>query len=126
MAGYCEDYDQKGMGMDTLISDAGISQVGLAFFLALIGMVTALFKKVSDNLNEARETRKVANDVNQAAILAKESADAAVANTKNVSNGFASRVLGELCEIREGQAELSAQLARHFEWHLNQEKEEKK
>lgn len=100
--------------MDNLISSGGISEIGLAFFTALFGMVSILMKQVSDNRKEAR-------DAKEAAVEARDNAETTIGNTKNVSNGFAGNVLGELRQLREGQQEIASTLARHMEWHLEQE-----
>jgi hypothetical protein len=89
----------------------GISPQAVAFFTAILGAVGGLFKYVNDGRRESR-------GANQAAVEAKESAEQAAKNTQNVSNGFASTVLAELRGIREDQAELSASVNRHLEWHL--------
>lgn len=78
---------------------------------ALLPIVGMLLKLVVDMRKESRETNETANE-------AKESADKAANNTQNVSNGFASTVLGELHKIREDQQELSSQMNEHLAWHL--------
>lgn len=94
-----------------LINQNGISQIALGFFTALLTVVGILLKMVYDDRKETRAARKEASK-------AAESAAKAVANTKNVSNGFAGGVLEELRQIREGQQDLSATLNRHLEWHI--------
>ncbi len=97
-----------------LINDNGISQIALAFFTALFGMVGWLIKVRFD------ERGKIDNAEEQARIAA-ESAAKAAANTQNVSNGFAGSVLGKLQRIDENVDELSDSLRAHLEWHLRQE-----
>lgn len=100
--------------MDQLISSGGISQVALAFFTALFGMVSYLIKMVYDTKGEARNAK-------DASVKAVEGTEQAITNTKNVSNGFAGEVLGQLSEIRKDVENVSKQMSRHMEWHLNRE-----
>lgn len=98
------------------VNENGISPIAMAFFTALLTAIGYVLKIVLDSRNEVRGG-------NQAALEAKESAETAAKNTQNVSNGFASTVLGELRAIREDQSELSATMNRHLEWHLREGKD---
>lgn len=98
------------------VNENGISPIAMGLLTALLTVVGYILKIVLDNRKETR-------DGNQAAFEAKESAETAAKNTKNVSNGFAGTVLARLQRIDEGQQELSASINRHLEWHLAKEKE---
>jgi hypothetical protein len=104
-----------------LINDNGISAIALTFFTALFGMVGTVILAI---YRERSERRAAQQEATEAANKAAESAAQVAANTKNVSNGFAGRVLGELSQIREGQQELQSAFTEHLKWHL--EKESKK
>ncbi len=98
-----------------LINSNGISTIALAFFTALFSMVGYLIK--------ARiEEKKEIQDAKTAADKAAKSAQAIAANTKNVSNGFASTVLDRLERI-DAKVDAIAEAQRdHLEWHLEREK----
>ncbi len=107
--------------MEHLISDGGISQPALAFFGALFTLVGIVLKMVSDSRKESRETRKEITNVSDAVNQAAESAEKAVANTQNVSNGFARTVLARLESIDEKIESVSTTVNRHMEWHVHKE-----
>jgi len=104
-----------------LISDSGISQIALGFFSALFAFLGVIAKMIFDNKKSTAETREAIEYVGEAANVAAEKAQAAVTNTSNISNGFASTVLGELREIRKDVQTLSTSVNRHLEWHLDKE-----
>ncbi len=110
--------------MNQLINSGGISEVGFAFFTALLTLVAMLIRMVSENRKETRNTREAVDNASQAALEAKESAEQTVANTRNVSNGFARNVLDELRKLNAGQEKLAASFTKHLEWHLEQEGKE--
>ncbi len=101
-----------------LINTNGISQIALAFFTALFGMVGWLIKIRYDERKEIRDAKEQAK-------IAAESAGGVAANTKNVSDGFAGTVLGGLRRIDERLDTLEEAQREHLQWHLHQ-KEEKK
>lgn len=103
---------------DQLINDNGISIIALSFFTALFGMIGILINAVFKDRSERRAANKEAVD---AAIKAAESAEKVEANTKNVSNGFASKVLGKLSDLQSGQQELQQAFTDHLKWHLERE-----
>lgn len=105
-----------------LINDNGISAIALTFFTALFGMLGILINAVFKDRSERRADNQAAIE---AANKAAESATKVEANTKNVSNGFASKVLGELSQIRAGQQELQQSFTDHLKWHLEREGEKK-
>ena len=104
-----------------LVNDNGISMIALGFFTGLFGMLGILINAVFKDRSERRES---AIRAEQAANKAAASADKVVENTKNISNGFANRVLGELSEIRKENAEQANALRKHVEWHLSKEGKE--
>jgi cation transport regulator ChaB len=101
-----------------LINDNGISAIALAFFTALFGMVGTIIVTIYKDRRERREAQQAATE---AALKAASSAEKVEANTKNISNGFAGKVLGELSQIRAGQNDLQQQFADHLRWHLERE-----
>lgn len=100
--------------MDQFFNSNGISEIAFAFFTALFGFASVQLKISAD-------TRKEARNAAQAATEAKNSGEATITNTKNVSNGFAGNVLGELRKLNEGQQKLADSFKEHLEWHLDQE-----
>lgn len=96
-----------------LVNDNGISYVALGFFTALLGLVGIIVKEVY-------ATKRAQLEAKEAAQVAAEKAEEATANTKNVSNGFAGKVLGELSEVRMGLEKLNTALREHIEWHLKE------
>jgi hypothetical protein len=99
---------------DQLFNSNGISEIAFAFFTALFSFAAVQLKITSD-------TRKEARNATKASVEARESAEATIVNTKNVSNGFAGNVLGELRKLNEGQQKLADSFKEHLEWHLEQE-----
>lgn len=97
-----------------LINDNGISQVAIAFFTTLFGMVGWL---IHSHYSEKKETR----NARQAAEIAAESAQKAETNTRNVSNGFARNVLGKLQRIDEKVDNLADAHREHLQWHMERE-----
>ncbi len=100
---------------ESFINSNGISAIALAFFTALFSMVGWLLKIVHDDKKETRDAKR-------AAIQAAESAKTVEANTKNVSNGFASGVLGKLQRIEDKVDDVATAQREHLEWHLEREK----
>lgn len=95
-----------------LISSNGISPVALGFFTALFGMLSTLITMHYRDRKEIRDARKASEE-------AAESAQRAQANTENVSNGFAGSVLAILKRLDE-------RLDAHIEWHLENDRKDKK
>lgn len=105
-----------------LINTNGISQIALAFFTALFGMIGWLIKLRYDERKELRDARKAVEEARKEAKTAAENAAEASSNTRNVSNGFARNVLGKLERIDEKVDALSDAIRDHLEWHLEKEK----
>lgn len=106
---------------EDLISPGGPSAPVWAFLSVL---VTAAFTtlgvllKAKSDAHYARIEAKKAGDEAQ---KANESATQAQTNTANLSNGFASSVLGKLDRIHQSQQETEKALREHLQWHLNRE-----
>ncbi len=98
-----------------LINLNGISVIALSFFTALFGMVGWLIKVRQDEKKEIRDAKRAAE-------VTAESVETIVQNTKNVGNGFASRVLGKLERIYEKVDALEEAHTKHLEWHLERDK----
>lgn len=87
-----------------------------AITVALIGVLGTQLKSRSD----VKRVTALSERTKDAATKAAESANAAKANTANVSNGFASAVLGRLDRIHAQQLKTDEALRKHLEWHLDQ------
>ncbi len=97
-----------------------VSGVVLAVLLILVGGLAWLLNGVYKTRTEARVGR-------EAAEIAATKAQAAVTNTQNVSNGFASKVNHKLDEVIDlGQQnnraidDMQRQLTEHLLWHQRQ------
>lgn len=111
---------------EAFINDNGISGIGLAFFTALLGAVSATIVGIFQVKN------KVSN-AEQATVEAREEATQARKNTSAISNGFASGIDGKLDRILDQQDSLmerqnafSAALRKHLEWHIDHSSSEGK
>lgn len=94
------------------VNDNSISAIALGFFTALTGLLGIVIKGVFDTRAETKRATTEAQQANKSAIKARE-------NTQNVSNGFASTVLGRLESIDEKTDDLHRALRSHLEWHVN-------
>lgn len=95
-----------------LINDNGISAIAIGFFTALFAAVSAVGVAVVNSRHKTEELKDVT-------VKAAESAEAAQANTQNVSNGFVDRMDRKLDTVIQQQDNLENALTRHLEWHLN-------
>lgn len=107
--------------MITLAVSRGMSPEAWAFFtaisVALIGVLGAQLKARSD----VKKAMALSERTKSAADKAAQSAQTAAANTTNVSNGFASSVLGKLARIEQSQQETAKAFRKHLQWHLEHE-----
>lgn len=101
-----------------LINSNGISQIALAFFTALLGMVSSLAWIIYKDRQETRDTRKAVEKATQSAKTAAE-------NTASVANGFTDEVLERLSELTKKIDRVSGSVGKHMEWHLDQVKQDK-
>lgn len=96
-----------------LINDNGTSSVAFAFFTALLATTSATILGIFKVRQDAKEAKNAAKE--------------AQANTRNVSNGFASSVGGKLDTLVKGQTQIreavddqADALRKHLEWHVTQ------
>lgn len=82
---------------------------GLALMLGAIGKVIVDLYQIKHKASEA-----------------KEASEKAVANTKNVSNGFARNVDSKLNRIIKQQDSLEESLRDHLQWHVEQTGKDKR
>lgn len=111
--------------MTLLANGQNLPPEGWAFLsaicVALIGVLGAQLKARSD----VKRVKTLSERTKSAADKAAESASAAQANTVNISNGFASRVLGRLDSIYREQQAQGAALREHLQWHLERKDKDK-
>lgn len=107
---------------DDLISPGGPSAPVWAFLTAIISIALTILGtqlKARSDFKQLREQTELAKN---AAQKANASASQAQANTANVSNGFASAVLGKLERIEQSQQSAEEALRKHLQWHLDNDR----
>jgi gas vesicle protein len=106
------------MDVKDLLDPNAVGVITAAGVTGVLGLLTTVAVSM---LNRTKAIRNVAQQ-------AADSAETAVHNTDNISNGFVSRMDRKLDHISEaqeslhkGQASLEQAFRTHLEWHINQE-----
>lgn len=112
-----------------LVTTGGPSAPAWAFFSAISLALIAVLGQQLKARSDARVAKDQLERVEHETVKASESASKAVANTANVSNGFARRMDTKLDRVIESLQATNNALQKqeeafraHLEWHLDKEK----
>lgn len=102
---------------EEMVSPGGPSAPVWAFLTTILGLlITNIFLLIQAKLAAREAANKVGN--------VQVSADQAVANTANVSNGFARNTTIKLDAIHTAVQDIENRISDHLQWHLHQEGKE--
>lgn len=107
---------------EQLVSSGGPSAPVWAFLSAITLAVLAIIGQQLKARSDFKQLKMQSEVAQSEARKAHESAEKAQTNTANLSNGFASKVLGKLERIHQSQQATEEAFRKHLQWHLENDR----